>query len=571
MELVLHVIGGLAIFILGMKMMSDGLNTVAGEKMRTILGLFSSNKYVAILTGATVTAVIQSSGATTVMIIGFVNAGLLSLVQAIGIIFGANIGTTITAQLVAFDISWIIMPAITIGLIVSFIPKPAIRNWSETIIGLGFLFFGMQIMADDLKTLSDHPAFMSVFQTFQCMPTESGYIPFFALLGAMGVGLLVTVLMQSSSACSGVIVALGASGLIDIYTATALIFGSNIGSTVTAQLAAIPANRVAKQAAMAHTLFNLLGVLIIVATFYIPISGDPIFFKIVRMSCKAGDIPREIANAHTIFNVCATIILIPFIPLLARICEKIVPVREEKVKYQRLEPHFLNAPSIALAQTAGALRKMLKKSWKMVDCTLKMYNQNDDRNKNMVAQLEERENDVDIRQKDITEYLAKLMQKNLTQNEAEQIPVLLHCTNDAERIGDLTFVIHSVMERMLKNKYSFSPEAENEFNQICKKLNALAEFSISLLEKKTPDAQKISDMFRSDIVDTLSRLETEHMERIKNGKCRPEVGILYLEMLEAMRKISKNLFNIVERASNFYDKIPKVDSAKVKTATKPVA
>ncbi len=570
MELILNVIGGLAIFILGMKMMSDGLNTVAGEKMRTILGLFSSNKYVAILTGATVTAVIQSSSATTVMVIGFVNAGLLSLVQAIGIIFGANIGTTITAQLVAFDISWIIMPAITLGLVVSFIPKPAIRNWSETIIGLGFLFFGMQIMSNDLKSLSDNPSFMAVFQTFQCMP-ENGHIPFFSLIGAIGIGLVATLIIQSSSACSGIVVALGASGLIDIYTATAIVFGSNIGSTVTAQIAAIPANRVAKQAAMAHTLFNVVGVCAVVASLYIPVSGDPIFFKIVKMSCKAGDVPREIANAHTIFNVCTTIILIPFIPLLARICEKIVPVREEKVKYQRLEPHFLNAPSIALAQTAGALRKMLKKSWKMVDCTLKMYNQNDDRNKSMVAQLEERENDVDIRQKDITEYLAKLMQKNLTQNEAEQIPVLLHCTNDAERIGDLTFVIHSVMERMLKNKYSFSAEAENEFNQICQKLNALAEFSISLLEKKTPDAQKISDMFRSDIVDTLSRLETEHMERIKNGKCRPEVGILYLELLEAMRKISKNLFNIVERASNFYDKIPKVDSAKVKPAAKPVA
>ncbi len=570
MELILNVIGGLAIFILGMKMMSDGLNTVAGEKMRTILGLFSSNKYVAILTGATVTAVIQSSSATTVMVIGFVNAGLLSLVQAIGIIFGANIGTTITAQLVAFDISWIIMPAITLGLVVSFIPKPAIRNWSETIIGLGFLFFGMQIMSNDLKSLSDNPSFMAVFQTFQCMP-ENGHIPFFSLIGAIGIGLVATLIIQSSSACSGIVVALGASGLIDIYTATAIVFGSNIGSTVTAQIAAIPANRVAKQAAMGHTLFNVVGVCAVVASLYIPVSGDPIFFKIVKMSCKAGDVPREIANAHTIFNVCTTLILIPFIPLLARICEKIVPVREEKVKYQRLEPHFLNAPSIALAQTAGALRKMLKKSWKMVDCTLKMYNQNDDRNKSMVAQLEERENDVDIRQKDITEYLAKLMQKNLTQNEAEQIPVLLHCTNDAERIGDLTFVIHSVMERMLKNKYSFSAEAENEFNQICQKLNALAEFSISLLERKTPDAQKISDMFRSDIVDTLSRLETEHMERIKNGKCRPEVGILYLELLEAMRKISKNLFNIVERASNFYDKIPKVDSAKVKPAAKPVA
>ena len=261
--LLLNVLGGLAIFIFGMKMMSDGLHRVAGERMKNILRLFSSNRIVAIITGAVVTAVIQSSSASTVMVVGFTNAGLLSLIQAIGIIFGANIGTTVTAQLVAFDISWIIMPSIILGLLLSFIPKLSLSNWSETVIGLGFLFLGMNLMSSELKQLSSHPAFMEAFQLFKCAPVN-GWVPPVALFGAIGIGLVATLIIQSSSACSGIIIALGASGLIDLYTAVALVLGSNIGTTVTAQLAAITANRVAKQAALAHTLFNVLGVLIIV-------------------------------------------------------------------------------------------------------------------------------------------------------------------------------------------------------------------------------------------------------------------------------------------------------------------
>ena len=290
---VFNIFGGLAIFIIGMKMMSDGLHKAAGEKMRNILRLFSANRFVAILSGTAVTAVVQSSSASTVMVIGFVNAGLLTLVQAIGIIFGANIGTTVTAQLVAFDISWIIMPSIFFGMLVGFFPRGNWKNWGETLVGLGFLFLGMGIMSSDLKSLSTSPAFMQAFQWFDCAPVN-GWIPLHALLGAILVGAVATFVIQSSSACSGIIVALGASGVLNLYTAVALVLGSNIGTTVTAQLAAISANRVAKQAALAHTLFNVIGVAVISVTFFIVPSGfeAPLFFEFVEYLSKDGSLPR---------------------------------------------------------------------------------------------------------------------------------------------------------------------------------------------------------------------------------------------------------------------------------------
>ncbi|MBO5958522.1 MAG: Na/Pi cotransporter family protein, partial [Lentisphaeria bacterium] len=453
--LLLNVFGGLAIFIFGMQLMSDGLHQVAGERMRSVLRLFSANRYVGVLSGAVVTTVIQSSSASTVMVIGFVNAGLLTLTQAMGIIFGANIGTTVTAQLVAFDIQWIIMPSIILGLLLSFMPKKSIANWSATVIGFGFLFLGMTLMSGELKALAENEAFKSIFQIFPCAPVN-GVMPVSGVLGALLVGIIATLVIQSSSACTGIIIALAASGLLDLYTGVVLALGSNIGTTITAQLAAIPANRVAKQTALAHTLFNVIGCLIVSVSFWITWDKIPVFFQLVERISADGSLARQVANAHTLFNVCTTLILLPFIPLLATVCEKVLPLKDKKTKYQRLEPRLLDTPSIALAQTTSAIRKMLKKAWKMVDGTLRMYNRNDEKTQKLLSQLDKREEDVDARQKDITGYLSLLMQHPLTADEAKQIPILLHCTNDVERIGDHAFVIRTVMERIATSGCKFS-------------------------------------------------------------------------------------------------------------------
>ena len=547
------IFGGLAIFIFGMKLMSDGLHHVAGERMRSILRMFSANPIVAVLSGAVVTCVIQSSSASTVMVIGFVNAGLLSLVQAMGLIFGANIGTTITAQLVAFEISWIIMPAIILGLLLSFVPRQRVANWSETVIGFGFLFLGMETMSSALKTMSQNPAFMEAFQTFQCAPVN-GIVPIGSLLGAIGIGLVATCIIQSSSACSGIIIALGASGLLDIYTAVALVIGSNIGTTVTAQLAALTANRIAKQAALAHTLFNTIGALLIGLTFYIVIDGESVFFKLI--GDLGGDLPRQIANAHTAFNVLTTLVLLPFIPLLAKICEKVIPVQESRIKYERLEKHLLDTPSIALTQTTSALRQMLQKSWKMVDCTLSVYNRNDEKNQIIEKQLDKREADIDERQQAITEYLSQLMLRPLTAQESEQIPMLLHCTNDVERIGDHAEIIYATVKRLHADGLQFSADAEAEYDLLHDTLADLAESTIKMLAKPCAARQEEAERLMKKISGMLDNSEAEHFNRISDGGCKPQVGILYLELVEEMRKISRHLENINDRAAMFYGKFP---------------
>ena len=547
-----QVLGGLAIFIYGMKLMSDGLHQTAGEKMRGILRIFSANPLLAVASGAAVTCVIQSSSASTVMVIGFVNAGLLSLVQAMGLIFGANIGTTITAQLIAFDISWIIMPSIIAGLLLSFSKQQKVANWSETVIGLGFLFLGMEWMSHELKTLAQLPSFKAAFLTFQCAPVN-GMIPPGALLGAIFIGVLATMIIQSSSACSGIVIALGISGLLDIYTAVALILGSNIGTTVTAQLAAIAANRVAKQAALAHTLFNVIGVVLICITFLIPWGNEPFFFALIRKLSLNGGVSRQIANAHTVFNVFTTLILLPFIPLLAEICERVIPVKTEKVKYQYLEPHLLDTPPIALTQSAYALRRMLQKAWKMVDCALNLYNRNDAKNQILARQLEKREADIDRRQKNITTYLSQLMSRKLTRQEAAQIPLLLHCTNDAERIGDHTAILQEIIGKLQADELKFSPQAEKEYDLLHDKLSEIAELTIDLLTHCTTPLLQKSALLHSEIHRLLHEFEEEHITRINQGDCCPQVGILYLELLSEIRKISRHLLNINERAGTFYD------------------
>ncbi len=549
------VIGGLAIFIFGMKMMSDGLHHVAGEKMRSILRAFSANRFVAIASGAAVTCAVQSSSATTVMVVGFINAGLLNLAQGIGLMFGAHVGTTITAQLVAFKISWIIMPAITLGLLLSFIPRQRIARWSETILGFGFLFLGMETMGSTLKTLANNSAAIkNAFLRFQCSPDSNGMLLSFAVIGAILVGMIATMIIQSSSASTGIIIALGASGLLNVYTAVALVLGCNIGTTITAQLAAMTANRVAKQAALANTLSMFFGALLMYISFMIPINDQPAFFTLLGK--LGGDIPRQIANAHTVFNVLNTLILLPFIPLLAKLCEKLIPVKNSKVKYQKLEPHLLDTPPIALAQTTSSLRQMLKKAWKMIDCSLKIYIANDEKNQAIVKQLEKREADIDERQKDITEYLSQLMRRDLTQKEAEQIPMLLHCTNDVERIGDHTELIRAITEKLNADKIRFSPEAEEEFKRLHDSLTDLAESSIELLEKNTSACHEKAKEIQERLFNMLDRSEAEHISRINNGECRPQVGILYLELLEEIRKISRHLENINDRAGMFYEKIP---------------
>jgi len=420
-------------------------------------------------------------------------------------------------------------------------------------------------MSSELKILSHYEPFVQALQSVNCTPVN-GFMPLLPMLGALVIGTIATIAMQSSSACTGVLVALGSAGLLDIHTALLLVMGANIGTTITAQLAAITANRIAKQAALANTLSNTIGALVIMLTFWITFDGEPVFLKLVQGLSFGAGLPRQIANAHTIFNICTTLMWLPFVGLLAKLCEKLLPVEEENVVYERLEPHLLSTPSIALTQTASALRKMLKKAWKMIDCALNVYNHNDERNQVVEKQLEQRENDIDSRQKAITEYLSKLMTRPLEPKESEQIPMLLHCTNDVERIGDHAEVIHSTIMRMKDNDLHFSLEAEKEYDKLHQMLAELTLSTVKVLEDPTLESRLQSVRLQERIQIALDQSETEHFSRIAEGECKPEVGVLFLELVEEIRKISRHLENIHVRSAMFYKKFPK---AHTKTQPQP--
>ncbi len=550
--LLIRVFGGLAIFVYGMKIMGDGLHAVAGEKMRTILRMFSANRFVAIFSGAAVTAVVQSSSASTVMVIGFVNAGLLTLVQSIGIIFGANIGTTITAQLVAFDIQGIVMPALILGLVLSFFKGRQVNGWGMTVLGFGFLFLGMGMMGGELKELAKDEGFRSMFRLFECVPGPSGHIPVGPLFGALGVGVLATVIIQSSSACTGIVLALGASGLLNLHTAVALVVGSNIGTTITAQLAALTANRVAKQAALAHTLFNFCGALFLFSSFVFVVDGEPAFFYLVRHFSAGGELPRQIANAHTLFNIITTVVLIPFIGPLAALCERVLPVREAKVKYRRLEPILLDTPDVALHQATGALRKMLGKSWRSVNCAFKLYDRTDADNLELSESLDEIEREIDERQSDIASYLSRLMEKPITHEQAGRIPMLLHCVNDAERIGDHAIIVRDIFNSLSEGEKILSDDARDEFLKLHAKLVRQAQGTLSLLAGADDSVRRAVMTLRDEIMVAAALCEQNHMIRLREKRCSADTGVVYIELLGEFRKVSRHLANIAERSGAFH-------------------
>ena len=556
--LLVNALGGLVLFLFGMKLMSGGLQKAADAKMRSVLHFFSSNRFSGVLSGTVVTSVVQSSSVTTVMVIGFINAGLLTLPQSIGIIFGANIGTTVTAQLVAFKIGIIIMPSIILGFGLSFFKNEKAVQLGETILGLGLLFFGMEIMGNELKKLAAYPAFISAFQMFECTPGANGDIPIGALCGAIGIGLAATMIVQSSSACIGIVIALSASGIMDLYTAVGILLGTNIGTTVTAQLAAMTANRVARQAALAHTLFNVIGVLIAVISFLVPWGGEPAFFHLIRKISGNGSLQRQIANAHTLFNVATTLMLIPFIQFLAKICEHLIPVKTNIVRYVKLEPHLLNTPVIALSQTAAELRKMLKRAWIMTDIVLNIYAHNDANNQERVKTLPEREDDIDTRQHDIANYLTVLMLKPLVPWESRQIPVLLHCSNDAEKIGDYAMELYGLMKKIKSDDVRFSEQAEMELETLHRKLERLSQNAVDLLKENHTQNYETALEAHAEMQKMLDDAELTHMNRLYEGKCIIKNGVLFMELLEKIRKIERHIFNITERAGDFYGKLPDV-------------
>ena len=553
LQLTVNVLGALALFVYGMNLMSEGLKEVAGAKLKAVLGYIARNRFTAILAGALVTAIIQSSSATTVMTVGFVNAGLISLVQAIGVIFGANIGTTITGQLVSLDLDEMALPAIIIGVIGTLVAKrKKTRGAWRTVLGFGLLFFGMAMMSQELEVLSQSERFISFFSLFDCTPGTSGVPPFPSVLGAVAVGALCTMLVQSSSATIGITIALAETGIISIWTAVPIILGDNIGTTITAALASIGTNANARRTALAHALFNIIGTILVISTFPIVAHGAsnveaPVFMLLMDASTSgnafAGDNPgRHVAMAHTLFNVTNVVILSLFIPLLAKICQRIIPEGTRRGVHL-LEPRLIATPELALQAGVQALADMTRRATTIANVAL-----NAGLGRASIAEesIWNAEKEIDSTQQAIQDYLVKIMHEGIGNGEAAALPEIVHCVNDAERIADLAVLLF----RKTNERFTLSPEAVAIVQPVGREVRRLAHLTLDALrgnEDRALEAVERERHLRDLIRDAMNKAS----ERLRATGGGSEADLAPMTMLSSLRDIARHLGNIATRAPAF--------------------
>jgi len=452
--------GGLAIFLYGMEKMSDALKIVAGDRLRDILGKLTTNRFMGLITGAGVTAVVQSSSITTVMLVGFVSAGLMTSVQSIGVIFGANIGTTITAQIIAFKVTKFSLLLVAIGFVMDFAGKrEMVKHYGSLIMGLGLIFFGLAIMSSGMKPLRSYEPFISLMQDVSNPAI------------GIAIALVFTAAVQSSSATTGVVIALATQGLITLEGGIALILGANIGTCVTAGLAAIGKDREAVRVAVAHVTFNIVGVFVIV--WFIPYLAElvraisPAAETLTGVDKLAAETPRQIANAHTIFNVGFSLLFLPFVGAMAKFCEIVVPTRvltPEEVATAKFKPKFLDellirTPAMALSMARREIIRMSQVVDEMLSAIPETVLVG---NVTKMKEVRDLDDQVDALYAGISRYLAKVGRENLSAADSDEAVVLITATSEVENIGDIVETHMSHLTSVCDaNQVSFSEEDLN--------------------------------------------------------------------------------------------------------------
>ena len=549
-QLIFGLFGGLGLFLFGMKVMSEGLQKIAGDRMRQILGALTNNRIVGALVGLSVTAIIQSSSATTVMVVGFVNAGLMSLVQAIGVVLGANIGTTITAQLIAFKITKFALPAIGLG--AAFKLFAVQRRWSyigEVILGFGLLFFGLAIMKDAFDPIKASEDFRQMF-----LVVGDNH-----LLGVL-LGALLTIIVQSSSATIGITLALASSGLLTFEASVALILGENIGTTITANLAAIGTNLAARRTALAHFMFNTLGVayLLFLFPFFMDLisavtPGDADFIirteeQAARLGGAIGDKPfiaRHIANTHTLFNVVNTLVFLPMVGILAKLCTMLLPGRDTEVEFhlKYLDNRVLSTPPIALGQARAEIKRMAKVALDTLDEAVTFLT---DQNPKRLPGLRKNEDLIDLLQKEVTNFLVALSQKSISQETSREVASMMHMVNDIERIGDHCENLWTLGQRRSEQKIVFSDIAKHELADISSLTKSFLEEVTSALEKQDVTVLERALGMEDGIDDLEENLRNNHIARLNTGECTVNSGLIFIDMLHNFEKIGDHTYNLAQ-------------------------
>jgi phosphate:Na+ symporter len=541
-DMVFGTAGGLGLFLFGMGLMSDGLKKVAGRKLKNILESLTKNRVIAVLVGAGVTCLIQSSSATTVMTVGFVNAGLLTLKQALCVVLGANIGTTFTAWLVSafavFKITAYALPIIGVGFLISILGKTQkTKSVGQTLIGFGVLFIGIHFMKEAFGPLKDNGQVQEALIWL-------GQNPLLAVLA----GTAITMLLQSSSASIAVIQMLAFQGAFgtdwDLVLRVAIpyILGDNIGTTITAQLAALRTSRNARRTAMGHTMFNVIGVLYMLPLVWVGWFGNVVEW-ITPFKLSQNTIMVHIAVAHSTFNVFNTIVFLPLINGLRAIVLKVLPVTEEEVarKPVALEKHLLGTPVIALAQTRREIVRMAKTAKRALTHAIDGIIEDDRRKLALVMEIEDF---IDVFQLEITSYLSELSSRQLSDEVSVELPVLLHTVNDLERVGDHAVNIVEIAQRKIDQKLIFSEQALTEADQLRKESTHMLDYIITALEQNDVDAAKTALLSEPELNRMQLEFRRSHVQRMTDGVCSAETGLIFCDLVDNVEKIGDHLTNI---------------------------
>jgi len=522
-------LGGLGMFLYGMKMMSDGLENVAGDRMRRVLEVLTSKRPAAVLVGAGVTAVVQSSSATTVMVVGFVNAGLMTLLQATGVIMGANIGTTITAQLIAFKLSDIAPFFLFIGMVFTvFVKKRVLSRFGEIILGFGILFVGLTLMSQAMEPLREVEAFRNLLVSFKS-----------PIVGVL-FGAVFTAIIQSSSASVGILQALAGLGLIGLDSAVYVILGQNIGTCVTAILAAIGTSANSKRTAGIHLMFNILGTiiyLIIVAIFPAIISWVASF--------SPGNISRQIANFHTLFNVSITILLFPFAKQMVKLITRVIPEKHEPDRVEKklvyLDERIAQTPSIALSQTLKELSRMGEISSDNFRRSLNAFFNRDEQKANRVLDVEKT---IDYLTHHITHYLIEFRGMELSENDLVIMGSLHHVVIDMERIGDLSENIAEFSLSLAERRASLSPEAQEELKTMADKTMETLRVSLETFRLRDESKLSLVDKLEQEVDDMKKQYMNNHVDRLQGKSCDPQVGVIFTNMVATLERVADHANNI---------------------------
>ncbi len=534
-KIILQIFGGLALFIFGINTLSDSLQKITSNNIKSIIGFLAKRPWASALVGILTTMIIQSSSATSVMTVGFVNAGLINLKTAIGIIMGANIGTTITAQIVSLNIIDLLTYPLLIGGFILFFTSKRRRykNIGMTIIGLGLLFLGMSIMKQSLDPLKDNVS----FKNFLLMFSKNPFLGVFA-------GLLITSLLQSSSATIGILIALASRGLISIDAAIPILFGDNIGTCSTALLSSIGTTVTAKRTAFSHLLFNVFGTIVFLTVFY-GFGLEPIIARHMGAT-----VPRQIANIHTVFNVVTTLILFPLIGYFEKLVVKIYPGKDviEQKNAIYLDDRLIKTPSVAMEQAKKELLRVAKIVQIMDSLSFQRLKSKDAAIEKKVF---DRETAVDSITEDIVSYLTKLSRQSLTLKLSNKLINLMHIAYDIERTGDHAESLLNLMILKDENRTKFTKIETDELEELSAKVHEIFDALISGMENGNSDDLICCEKIESEIDAIVKNSRLNHIFRLQKGECMPISGVIFSDILlhfertgDLLYGISKNMLEI---------------------------